>query len=51
MSSTPSITLMSFLLSPSLQGANPTPQLPVTTVVVPWLLEGASRFSQVIWPS
>ena len=35
---------------PGRTGANPTPQLPVTTVVVPWLADGSSRSSQVACP-
>ena len=32
-------------------GANVKPQLPVTTVVTPWLTEGVSAGSQNTWAS
>lgn len=32
-------------------GANPTPQLPMIAVVMPWKDEGFSRCSHVTWPS
>lgn len=51
MSSTPSISLTRLSRSASRQGAKPTPQLPVTTVVTPWLDEGVRVSDQVSWPS
>ena len=51
MSSTPSMTLISVSRSSDRQGAKPTPQLPITTVVTPWPEEGEKRSSQVAWPS
>ncbi len=51
MSSTPSISLISRSWSPGRQGAKPTPQLPITTVVTPCHDEGCMRLSQVAWPS
>ena len=50
-SSTPSISSMSFCRSAGLQGAKPTPQLPMTTVVTPWSDEGAISESQTAWAS
>ena len=41
MSSTPSITLISVSRSCGRQGAKPTPQLPISTVVTPWPDDGA----------
>ena len=32
-------------------GANPTPQLPITTVVTPCQIDGVSSGSHVAWPS
>lgn len=40
MSSTPSITLMSHSRLSRCTGAKPTPQLPITTLVTPWSVEG-----------
>ena len=37
--------------SVGLQGAKPTPQLPITTVVTPCHDDGARWASQVAWPS
>ena len=51
MSSTPSMSWMSHSSVPGRTGANPTPQLPMTTVVTPWPELGSSRSSQVAWPS
>ena len=51
MSSTPSISLINASRCSGRDGANPTPQFPITTVVTPCPDDGASRFSQVIWPS
>ena len=51
MSSTPSISWMSQARSVSRAGANPTPQLPMTTVVTPCQPEGDTSGSQVAWPS
>ena len=51
MSSTPSMSWMSHSSVPGRTGANPTPQLPITTVVTPWLDDGWSMSSQVTWPS
>ena len=50
-SSTPSISSTRVCWSPGRTGANPTPQLPVTTVVTPWPEDGWRRSSQVAWPS
>ncbi len=52
MSSTPSSSLISRVWSCGRQGAKPTPQLPVTTVVTPWLDEGVVGYpDQISWPS
>ncbi len=53
MSSTSSITAISASCASDVgwQGAKPTPQLPITTVVTPWLDAGISRESQVACPS
>ena len=51
MSSTPSISSMSLPWSRSCTGANPTPQLLITTVVTPCHDDGWSRLSHVAWPS
>ncbi len=51
MSSTPSIRSISASWSVGRTGANPTPQLPITTVVTPLEAEGSSTSSQVTWPS
>ena len=51
MSSTPSMRLMSQASWPGRTGAKPTPQLPVTSVVTPWPVDGSSTSSQVTWPS
>ena len=51
MSSTPSIRPISQSCRSGEAGANPTPQLPVTMVVTPWELLGASTSSHVTWPS
>ena len=51
MSSTPSINAMSHCSLPGFTGANPTPQLPLTTVVTPCMLDGSSNPSQLTWPS
>ncbi len=52
-SSTSSITAInaSCASGVALQGANPTPQLPITSVVTPWFEAGESSGSQVAWPS
>ena len=50
-SSTPSMTLTRMSRCSGLQGAKPTPQLPMTTEVTPCPDDGASRFSQVACPS
>ena len=47
MSSTPSITVISFWRSSARHGAKPTPQFPVITVVAPCSLDGAIRCSHV----
>ena len=51
MSSTPSMRLISHFSSPGRTGANPTPQLPATTVVTPCPDDGSSSGSHVAWPS
>ena len=51
MSSTPSMSWISHSSVPGRTGANPTPQLPMITVVTPWPELGSSRSSQVAWPS
>jgi hypothetical protein len=51
MSSTPSIRRIRRSWSSGRQGAKPTPQLPMTTVVTPCQEEGVMRSSQVAWPS
>ena len=51
MSSTPSMSSMSPCSPPGCTGANPTPQLPITTVVTPCQHDGASCESHVAWPS
>ena len=53
MSSTPSSMPISqsCCSAVGLAGANPTPQLPITTDVTPWMLDGASSGSHVAWPS
>jgi len=51
MSSTPSMSLIAISRCSGRIGANPTPQLPITTVVTPCPLEGDSTCSQVTWPS
>ena len=51
MSSTPSISSISRSWSAGRTGANPTPQLPITAVVTPCQLDGASWVSHVAWPS
>ncbi len=51
MSSTPSINSISVCSAPGATGANPTPQLPITTVVTPLSDEGAIWESQLTWPS
>ena len=51
MSSTPSISSMSRSWSAGRTGAKPTPQLPITAVVTPCQLDGASWSSHVAWPS
>ena len=51
MSSTPSMTLISVSRSCGRQGAKPTPQLPISTVVTPWPEDGVKRSSQVTCPS
>jgi hypothetical protein len=51
MSSTPSISPINQSCRSGRAGANPTPQLPVTMVVTPCQLLGASTSSQVAWPS
>ncbi len=42
MSSTPSISSINVACSPAGHGANPTPQLPMTSVVTPLLNDGSS---------
>ena len=51
MSSTASISSIRKSSLPGRTGAKPTPQLPITTVVTPCQLDGASIGSQVAWPS
>ncbi|CFN99236.1 Uncharacterised protein [Bordetella pertussis] len=51
MSSTPSISSIRLPRSAARTGANPTPQLPITTVVTPCQLDGARREFQMICPS
>ncbi len=51
MSSTPSMSSIRKSSPPGRTGANPTPQLPITTVVTPCQLEGVMSGSQVTWPS
>ena len=51
MSSTPSISSTSFSRSAGLQGANPTPQLPITAVVTPCIDDSVMWLSQMAWPS
>ncbi len=51
MSSTPSISSIRNWWCSGRTGAKPTPQLPITAVVTPCQLEGASSGSQVAWPS
>ncbi len=51
MSSTPSINPMSHSWRSAATGANPTPQLPMTTVVTPCQHDGDSNASHVAWPS
>jgi hypothetical protein len=47
MSSTPSISFTSMSRCPGRQGAKPTPQLPIITVVTPFHDDGLSRLLQV----
>ncbi|SHU83499.1 Uncharacterised protein [Mycobacteroides abscessus subsp. abscessus] len=51
MSSTPSMRAINHSSWPGRTGAKPTPQLPATTVVTPWLLDGSSTLSQLTCPS
>ena len=51
MSSTPSISSISCSRSAGLQGAKPTPQLPITAVVTPCQAEGARWLSHTAWAS
>ena len=51
MSSTPSMSSTSSCSPPGCTGANPTPQLPTTTVVTPCQHDGPSCESHVAWPS
>jgi hypothetical protein len=51
MSSTPAITSTSTSWSSWRQGAKPTPQLPITTVVTPCADEGVRRSDQMDCPS
>ena len=51
MSSTPSMSWMSHSSAPGRTGANPTPQLPMTTVVTPCQHDGVSSGSHVTCPS
>ena len=51
MSSTPSMRPMSHSWRSGAAGANPTPQLPMTSVVTPCHDDGASSGSQVACPS
>ena len=48
MSSTPSIRATRASRSVERQGAKPTPQLPITTVVTPWIDEGIRSASHEI---
>jgi hypothetical protein len=51
MSSTPSISSINHSCRSGAAGANPTPQLPITTVVTPCQLDGVSHGSQLAWAS
>ena len=51
MSSTPSISPISQSWRSGAAGANPTPQLPTTTVVTPCQPDGVRNGSQVAWAS
>ena len=51
MPSTPSMRPISQSWRSAAAGANPTPQLPITTVVMPCQIDGVSSGSQVTWPS
>ena len=51
MSSTPSISSMSHAWRSAAAGANPTPQLPITTVVTPCQELGVTHGSHVTWAS
>ena len=51
MSSTPSISSIRRSWSSGRTGANPTPQLPITSVVTPCHAEGAREESHKAWPS
>ena len=51
MSSTPSMSWISQSRSDGRAGANPTPQLPITTVVTPCQPDGETSGSHVTWPS
>jgi hypothetical protein len=51
MPSTPSMSPMSQSCRSGAAGANPTPQLPITTVVTPCQIDGVSNGSHVTWPS
>jgi hypothetical protein len=51
MSSTPSISAISRSRSATRHGAKPTPQLPIATVVAPWIDDGSISSSQLAWPS
>ena len=51
MSSTASMSPMSQSWRSRADGAKPTPQLPITTVVTPCQDDGVTYGSQVTWPS
>ena len=51
MSSTPSISSIRRSWSAGRTGANPTPQLPLTTVVTPCHADGIIRSPHDAWPS
>ena len=51
MSSTPSMSSMSQSWRSGAAGANPTPQLPMTTVVTPCHDDGVRYGSQLAWAS
>ncbi len=51
MPSTPSMRPINQSCRSGAAGANPTPQLPITTVVTPCQIDGVSSGSHVTWPS